>query len=76
MKNNQYVELAFLIFVAWALCTILYGVVAFMLASVDMFNQTAKVNLNSLTSALAGLIIGYRLRDIIRGVSKSKKKKK
>ena len=76
MKNNPYVELGFLIFVAWALSSILYGFMAFTLASFDMLSESAEINLNSVTSALAGLIIGYRLRDMILSVSKSKKKKK
>lgn len=74
--KNPITELAFLVLIAWLLSSLLYGVIAFTLANMDMFNETAKVSLNSVSSAFAGLIVGYKLRDIVLGNPKTAKKKK
>ena len=76
MKTNPIAELTFLVILAFLLSSVLYAVIAFTLASFDMFSDSAKVSLNSVTGVFAGLIIGYRLRDMVLGATKSKKKKK
>lgn len=76
MKNNPLVELVFLVVLAFLLSSVLYAIIAFTLANLDMFDDAARVNLSSVTGVFAGLIIGYRLRDMVHATAKPKKKRK
>ncbi len=71
-KDTSITELAFIIILAFLLSATLYFVLAFALSMFDAFDDTARIYLNSVTSTLAGLIIGFKLRELMAPAPRAK----
>lgn len=72
-KNSTMTELAFIIILAFLMSATIYFVLAFVLSMFNAFGETARIYLNSVTSTLAGLIIGFKLKELMATVPATKR---
>ncbi len=74
-KYYYYVELLFTVVVAFIIGFALYVVLLSVFANLDIATEEVRTNLNTFTSAIAGLLVGYKLATLSSKPAKKSRKK-
>ena len=77
-KNSNaqpYIELCLSVLVAFALSTLIAIILAFVATSLGYFTHEISIWINTLSSLVAGLVVGYQLNALLVTHTKPKRKK-